>query len=68
MLCNDIHEDPGGYLCQTVPSINLQTVGFTGMCTIGTDTPSHTQNNTKQAANNIHDLNNDTDDTDYSHH
>ena len=33
--------------------------GFTG--TNGTGTPSNTQNNTKQAANDIHDLHNKTD-------
>ena len=44
-LFNDIHEDSGSHLGQTMSSVSIQpklaTVGFTG--TNGTGTPSNTQ-------------------------
>ena len=48
-LFNDIHEDSGSHLGQTMSSVSIQpklaTVGFTG--TNGTGTPSNTQNNSE---------------------
>ena len=48
-LFNDIHEDSGSHLGQTMSSVSIQpklaTAGFTG--TNGTGTPSNTQNNSE---------------------